>query len=72
VKTAVKTSAETTQEKVVTLLRANPAPTRLVLAKALRITADGVKYHLDKLRAAGRIQHHGPTKAGHWEVIDKS
>jgi len=53
VKTSVGTTQETTQEKVVTLLRANPATTRLVLAKALGITADGVKYHLDKLRAAG-------------------
>jgi len=56
----------------VALLRENPTTTRLVLAKALGITPDGVKYHLDKLRAAGRIRHLGPTKAGHWEVIDKS
>lgn len=71
-KGSVKTTQETTQEKVMALLRADPATTRLVLAKALGITADGVKYHLDKLRAAGRIRHHGPTKAGQWEVTDKS
>jgi len=63
-----ETTQETTQEKIITLLLANPATTRVALAKALGITADGVKYHLDKLRAAGKIRHHGSTKAGHWEV----
>ena len=67
-KTTQKTTQETTQEKIITLLLANPATTRVALAKALGITADGVKYHLDKLRAAGKIRHHGSTKAGHWEV----
>ena len=41
------------------------------LDKAVGITPDGVKYHLGKLRAAGRIRHHGPTKAGQWEVTEK-
>lgn len=59
---------ETTQEKIISLLIAKPATTREALAKSLGITADGVKYHLSKLRAAGKIRHHGPTKAGHWEV----
>jgi ATP-dependent DNA helicase RecG len=65
-----ETTQETTQEKILGLLRANPATTRVALAKNLGLSADGVKYHLDKLRASGEIRHHGPTKAGHWEIID--
>jgi ATP-dependent DNA helicase RecG len=41
-----------------------------VLAVRLGIGADGVKYHLAKLSAAGRIRHVGPTKAGRWEVLE--
>ena len=67
-----ETTQETTQEKIIALLHANPATTRVALAKALGLTADGVKYHMDKLRAAGKIRHHGPTKAGHWEVTESS
>ena len=66
------TTQETTQEKIIALLRTNPTTTRVVLAKSLGLTEDGVKYHLDKLRPAGKISHHGPTKAGHWEITDKS
>ena len=68
---AQETTQETTQEKIIALLRENPATTRIALAKAVGITPDGVKYHLSKLRAAGRIRHHGPTKAGQWEVTEK-
>ena len=69
--TSVKTTQETTQEKILALLRTNPTTTRVVLAKSLGLTEDGVKYHLGKLKDAGKIRHHGPTKAGHWEVTDK-
>jgi ATP-dependent DNA helicase RecG len=29
-----------------------------------------VKYHLNKLKAAGRIRRVGPAKGGHWEVLE--
>jgi len=68
--TAQDTTQETTQEKIMASLRAEPTLTRKLLAQRLNISEDGVKYHLNKLRAAGRIRHVGPTKAGRWEVID--
>ena len=40
------------------------------LAERLGLTPDGVKYHLNQLRAKGCIQHLGSTKAGHWEVLE--
>ena len=70
------TTQETTQEdrgtireRIVALLRAEPEITRRVLAARVGITADGVKYHLTRLRAAGVIRHVGATKAGRWEVL---
>jgi ATP-dependent DNA helicase RecG len=51
-------------------LEADPKATRVQLAAQTGLTADGVKYHLNKLKAAGRIRHVGPTKSGYWEVLD--
>ena len=61
---------ETTQEKIIASLRAEPTLTRKLLAQRLDISEGGVKYHLKKLKAAGRIRHVGPTKAGRWDVIE--
>ncbi len=60
----------TTQEKLIEILRMDSTATRESLAAELGITPDGVKYHLDRLRKAGRIQRLGSTKAGRWEVLD--
>ncbi|MFT6408437.1 MAG: putative HTH transcriptional regulator [Arenicella sp.] len=68
-KTLTKTTQETTQEKILALLRENPSITRKALAERIGITPDGIKYHLDKLKTAGIIQHSGPTKGGHWQVL---
>ena len=38
------------------------------LATLLKITDNGVKYHLNQLKKKGIIEHHGATKAGYWEV----
>jgi ATP-dependent DNA helicase RecG len=64
-----QTTQETTQEQILTLLKARPSITRRELAAKLNITADGVKYHLQKMSAAGVIRHVGPTKSGHWEIL---
>ena len=74
--TTQETTQETIQEgrgtirgRIVALLRAEPEITRRVLAERVGITADGVKYHLTRLRATGVIRHVGATKAGRWEVL---
>ena len=66
-----KATQETTQEKIVMLLQKNPHMTRNELAASIGITPDGIKYHLEKLSKAKRIQHHGPTKKGSWQILQK-
>ena len=68
--TTQETTKETTKEKIVELLKGRPSITRKELATKLGISANGIKYHLEKLKFAGIVRHVGPTKAGHWEVID--
>ncbi len=63
------TTQETTQEKIVTLIQRNPQITRRELAEIIGLTEDDIKYHLQKLNKTGVIQHVGPTKAGHWEIL---
>jgi ATP-dependent DNA helicase RecG len=60
---------ETTQEKILVLLKSQPKMTRKALAEKIGMSPDGIKYHLEKMRAAGIIRHVGSTKAGHWEVL---
>ncbi len=63
------TTAPTSRERILALLKAEPRITRRLLAERIGITPSGVKYHLTKLRKAGIIRHVGPTKAGRWEVL---
>jgi ATP-dependent DNA helicase RecG len=63
------TTQENIQARILALLSDEPTITRRELATKLAMTADGVKYHLQKLRLAGVIRHVGPTKAGVWEVL---
>src|SRR6185312_8174043 len=62
--TNLETNPQTNPEKIVAILAARPSTTRLALAAELGLKLEGVRYHLRKLVAAGRIRHVGPTKAG--------
>lgn len=63
------TTQETTQEKILVMLKTNPAMTRRQLVEKLSISDSGIKYHLSKLKSSGVLRHVGPTKAGRWEVL---
>lgn len=64
-----RTTQETTQ-KILVILRQNPAAGRREIAAILRgITEDGVKYHLDRLKTEGLLRV-GPTRGGRWEVLE--
>jgi ATP-dependent DNA helicase RecG len=43
--------------------------TRHVMAERLGLSPEGVRYHLRRLQAAGRLRRVGPDKGGHWEVL---
>ena len=66
----VEADSGSTRDRIVALLRIDPTLTRTALATHVGMTPEGVKYHLDKLREAGRIRHVGPTKKGRWEILE--
>ena len=47
-------------------IRENSAITMKELAAKTKMTVDGVKYHLDKMRQEGILLREGSTKAGRW------
>ncbi len=67
---AIKTASMPKRDRILALLRYDPTLTREALAHLVGITPNGVKYHLDKLKKAGRIRHVGPTRKGRWKILE--
>lgn len=61
-----KAAQETTQ-KILQILGSNPKATRKELAEKTGLTADGIKWNLNKLKKEGIIRRIGPDKGGHWK-----
>ncbi len=56
------------EDKIAKLMAERPEINRTEIAKILGITADTIKYRIDKMRKDGRIERQGSTKAGKWIV----
>lgn len=57
-------------DRILAALEQYPKASRAALSEILGdITADGVKYHLERLQASGRLRRIGPDRGGHWEVV---
>ena len=58
-----------TTEKILAVLQKNPRASRTEIAEELGdITENGVKYHLAKLSAEGRIKRIGAARGGYWKI----
>jgi len=71
-KTTPKTTLKTTpksSEKIIAIIKRNPSITKEELAKELKLTVDGVKYHIRKLNKKGVLVWEGSSKAGRWKII---
>ena len=56
------------KEKLLLLIRQQPEITAAALSVATGIGVDGVNYHLNQLKQAGKLRRVGSTKAGRWEL----
>ena len=59
-------------DRILALLRRQPSVSRREMAATLGTTRSIVRYRLDKLRAAGKIERIGPDKGGYWKVRSES
>ena len=39
------------------------------LVEETRLSRNGVKWNIDKLKEEGLVRRVGPAKGGHWEVV---
>lgn len=69
---------ETTQEikvvksiadRIIELMIVEPNITARQISDNLNISFDGVRYHIKRLKADGRIKREGSTKSGKWVVM---
>ncbi len=66
---SAETTRQSTRDRIADCLRAEPRLTRTALAERVGLSPDGVKYHLNNLKAAGVIRRVSSVRAGHWEVL---
>ena len=59
---------ETTQEKIINLIKKNPSITQSEMAKILKLTRDGISYNIRILKEKGIIERIGATKNGYWKI----
>jgi ATP-dependent DNA helicase RecG len=62
-------SRKKSSEKILDLVRQNPAVSAREIAEALGLTSRAVEKQLGKLKKEGRLKRIGPDKGGHWEVV---
>jgi ATP-dependent DNA helicase RecG len=68
-KTSIKTSTKN-QEAILKLINEDPRLSAEELGLKLGLSKQGVRYHLDKMKALGLIRYVGSSKAGYWEVLE--
>ena len=72
--TSTKTDRETigtdteTAEKILRLMKEEPAITAKMIAKQLELSVSGVRYHINKLKKDGVVEHIGSSKKGTWLI----
>ena len=66
--TAKMTTQETTQEKILNLIKNNPEITQTQMAEVLRLIRDGISYNIKQLKENDVIDRRGPTKKGKWII----
>ena len=73
-----KTNKETSKEskktgkeadnRIFDILESKPEITVRMIAEVLNMSVSGVRYHIEKMKKAGMIEHVGSTKRGKWIV----
>jgi predicted HTH transcriptional regulator len=76
-KTRVETTGETRVEmpvktpgKILAILKVHPEYTLEIVAAEIGRSLSAVERAAAKLTKEGKLRHVGPSKAGHWEVIE--
>lgn len=59
------------KERILAILSSNPVATIEDLCGATGLSISGVEKNIRELKHANRLNRHGPSRGGHWEVVPK-
>jgi ATP-dependent DNA helicase RecG len=63
---------EETREKILRLIFHDPQITTDKLANIIGISQKGVEWQVAQLKKDGLLERIGPTKGGHWKIVEES
>ena len=66
-----KANAETAT-RILEIMREQPTITVKKIADQMRLSVAGVRYHINKMKKDGLVEHVGPSKKGTWLLHDES
>lgn len=66
------TTRKAVEERLLELFGRSPYLSLPALASELQMTKDGVYYHINLLKKAGKLRRVGGRKTGHWEFVGTS
>jgi fido (protein-threonine AMPylation protein) len=69
-KKSIKKGSKKSIEKILEVIKQNPAVTLQEMADSVGLSVAGVRKNLDKLRKSKTLKRVGPDKGGHWEVME--
>lgn len=74
IETNIKTNTEMlytdteTAERIIAIMRKHPAITVKKIAEQLNLSVGGVRYHVNKMKKDGLVEHIGSSKKGTWSI----
>ena len=63
---------EKTVEKILELIRENPAVTQSELVKKTGLSRRGIEWNIAQLKDQGIITREGPDKRGYWKINNEA
>ena len=66
--TEIQDADTETVERILRFMREQPAITVKMIAQQLEPSVGGVRYHINKLKKDGTVEHIGSSKKGTWVI----
>ena len=66
--TPIVNELDDTSKRIIEIIMDNNRITATEISKIVKITRDGVRYHLNKLKELGIIEYKGKLRTGYWKI----
>ena len=63
------TNMESTQDKILYLIRENPRITQIMMSNELKLARSTISSNLQKLKQKGIIERIGSDRNGYWKIM---